>query len=572
MAEETHVLFRGKLPGRAALNRAMKELALPLTISPGIASLEGHSGYLPMKLRREETGVEFEVFEGRDAVEELAGKDADPRFERSGSFRWGGNENEMLAGLCAAAALAKLVDGRVLDEAKNRLLTVDQAIERARETLEAVLPPPDGPRDTLPGTRPADIRRYLKPLLDERDDLVLVGRSLFIRPVRHLVRGAFFHRTRDKFGFGVFRMVKPLYQPPDSIDYQSGGVGGDWRVWQPHFQPLLMKQLAEDAFARVGQITTFDDFAEHLSKNRSRSYGHPEQLERITALQLAGKADRAAAYVEQLERNLKADGDRDYIRAHWKRLSNVSALCDRLRAKEFETAKAMKLKHIWEPSPFPVELPVAERTKVAEPEFPALPWVAVASSPPLLLPPPEHPGEVRFAKCITWHNDNLMLVAPLTPTEAEERHREYEEYLLAARLPDGILAIIDRVTGWDRLKPGAIAYLRPTFHMRLCERSRDITADISPSLEDTGLFNFGSIHVHDRASSSLLWNAYLNLKHGTVSIEDSRNGEPREHKKFAISPALRDAAICQTPTFGEYTELCARLRSVLQMTGYGEIM
>jgi hypothetical protein len=142
---------------------------------------------------------------------------------------------------------------------------------------------------------------------------------------------------------------------------------------------------------------------------------------------------------------------------------------------------------------------------------------------------------------------------------------------LAARLPDGILAIIERDTGWDRLKPGAIALLRPTFRMRLCGPSRDITADVSPGLEDARLFRFWDIHVHDRVSSSLLWNAFFNLEHGTFSIEDSRNGEPREHTKSAISPALRDAVICQTPTFGEYTELCARLRSVLQMTGYGEI-
>ena len=80
--------------------------------------------------------------------------------------------------------------------------------------MKTVLPPQKKPRDKLPGTRPADIKRYLKPLLEQRDDLVLVGRHLFIRPVRHLMRGAFFHRTSDKFNFGVFRMVKPLYQPP----------------------------------------------------------------------------------------------------------------------------------------------------------------------------------------------------------------------------------------------------------------------------------------------------------------------------------------------------------------------
>ena len=139
MAEEIHVLFGGMLPGRAALNRAMKELGFPFAISPSVTSLEGHSGYLPMKLRREETGIRVrDIFEGRTAVEEFA-KDADPRFQRCGNFRWGGDENEMLAGLCTAATLAKLLDGNVLDDAENRLLTVDQAVEWAGQNSQGRL-------------------------------------------------------------------------------------------------------------------------------------------------------------------------------------------------------------------------------------------------------------------------------------------------------------------------------------------------------------------------------------------------------------------------------------------------
>ena len=126
-----------------------------------------------------------------------------------------------------------------------------------------------------------------------------------------------------------------------------------------------------------------------------------------------------------MERDAEANGDRDHIRAHWKQVSNVSALCERLRAQEADTAKAMKLKDIWEPSPFPVELPAAERARVAEPGFPTLPWVAGPSSP-LLMMPPERPGEVRFAKRLAWHDDDPVLIAPLTVAEAEERHRGSE--------------------------------------------------------------------------------------------------------------------------------------------------
>jgi hypothetical protein len=61
MSMETHVFFRGKLPSKAALSRAMKELGFPFAIKPATGSLEQESGYMPMLLRREETGVEFFV-------------------------------------------------------------------------------------------------------------------------------------------------------------------------------------------------------------------------------------------------------------------------------------------------------------------------------------------------------------------------------------------------------------------------------------------------------------------------------------------------------------------------------
>src|SRR5436305_8696973 len=54
MAMEIHVFFRGKLPSKAALGRTMKELGFPLWVKPATGPLEGHSGYLPMRLERED--------------------------------------------------------------------------------------------------------------------------------------------------------------------------------------------------------------------------------------------------------------------------------------------------------------------------------------------------------------------------------------------------------------------------------------------------------------------------------------------------------------------------------------
>jgi hypothetical protein len=144
MSMEIHVLFQGSLPSKSALTRAMEEQGLPLMVAPPDGSLEQQKGFMPMRLRQEQTGVEFDVFDGRDAVEDVAGGDldgVDPSFDRSANFRWGGDESEMLCGLCAAAALAKLVNGVVLEEAEGLLLSADEAVAFAKKHLEAIAKP-----------------------------------------------------------------------------------------------------------------------------------------------------------------------------------------------------------------------------------------------------------------------------------------------------------------------------------------------------------------------------------------------------------------------------------------------
>ena len=109
------------------------------------------------------------------------------------------------------------------------------------------------------GTRPADIKRYLKPLLELRSDLVVVGR-LLIRPVRHLLRGALFERTSDKYRFGVRPYIQPVFRSPKGCGY-GDLIFGRWEVWQPHFVPLLMDCLATEAFDRWAPVITLDGLA-----------------------------------------------------------------------------------------------------------------------------------------------------------------------------------------------------------------------------------------------------------------------------------------------------------------------
>ena len=126
-----------------------------------------------MRLRGEEAGVEFDTYDDRKQVEELAGKRIDPRFTRCANFRWSGDEDEFVVARCFAATLAKLGEGAVFDPQERCLQTGEQAIDEARKRIAA-----SQPKSKVRGTRPADIKHYLEPLLQMRSDLVLVDRSM----------------------------------------------------------------------------------------------------------------------------------------------------------------------------------------------------------------------------------------------------------------------------------------------------------------------------------------------------------------------------------------------------------
>lgn len=142
MSMEMNVFFRGVLPSREMLTQAMHDLGFPFSITPYDDPLDQQKGFMPMRMDGAETGVEFDVFEGRAMIEDVVGEEIgtegiDPSFDRSANFRWGGDLNEMLAGLCAAAALARLVNGIVFDT-EGDLQQPEQAIAVARENLESV--------------------------------------------------------------------------------------------------------------------------------------------------------------------------------------------------------------------------------------------------------------------------------------------------------------------------------------------------------------------------------------------------------------------------------------------------
>ena len=142
MSIEMNVFFRGELPDTAALTRTMQELGFPVSVARRDYPLEGQKGFTPMLVRGKESGAEFYIEEGRDAIEEIAIperlNEIDPRFNRSVSFRFGGNWNELLCGICAATAVAKLVDGIVYEPQDGALWPLDHAVREARKMVAII--------------------------------------------------------------------------------------------------------------------------------------------------------------------------------------------------------------------------------------------------------------------------------------------------------------------------------------------------------------------------------------------------------------------------------------------------
>jgi hypothetical protein len=560
MSMETHVFFRGKLPTKAALSRTMKELGFPFSIMPSTGSLERQSGFMPMKRRGEETGVELDVYSDHAAVEEFADAGVDAAFERRASLRWGGDFQEAVAGMSAAAALAKLMNGVVFDEAEDRLLSADDAIALARKNLQELVKPEDVRH---PGTRPADLKRYLKPLLKQRSDLVLIGRLLVIRPVRHIIRGVFFDRTSDKYLFKLHVIVRLLLEPGDREFLRDEIKLDRCRVWDPEFPALLFHVLDQDVFSKLANLRRLADVDRgHVE------WGIADFTAMVEALILAGRRERASELIDSSEAQPgNEERWQTWVRNQRSLLDqDAASLGAAFRLQETKVAKVHRLGDAWEPSPFPIEVPEAERAqKCDEPSFPAQPWIA--PPPGLVNAPPNEPGEIGYASKTLWRRSGLVLAVALTREEAEERHRMRQDYALAVRRPDKSLLVVRHLTGWSPHDPERRRNSFRSFHVELHgSEGLFLHAWIDEEIERPRVLRMWSIDVYRMFGHGTIWQTHNDTRRRTIAIHDDRDGA-NGYTKEPMSDTEFELCEFAEPGFEDFSELWRRIETFLQMKG-----
>ena len=251
--------------------------------------------------------------------------------------------------------------------------------------------------------------------------------------------------------------------------------------------------------------------------------------------------------------------------------SDVGAHCAQCHAKEAELIKAMKLEHLWEPTPFPVELPPDQRDdRTADPSFAVTPWPA--RPPSLWQDPPQQPGEIRYAQRRYWQGDDLLLLVALTAAEAEERHRTNQVYVLAARLPDNILMSVNHSLSIDFMYPDPERSLPDRYYyIFLQSPSHQVTASARFELGCRHSAEIKSIHVGKRGSARFLWslNVYRD-EEVEVSVRDDR-GDELVVSRSSITHADRERRTLRGLAFGSHLVFAERVRLLLQIAGFGEL-
>jgi hypothetical protein len=320
-------------------------------------------------------------------------------------------------------------------------------------------------------------------------------------------------------------------------------------------------------------MTTLEDFAVALVATQSPGSRANTYFAPIASLVLAGARNRAAEYVQKLEAMNLDKAFKHLIRTHWEdATSDVEAFCTKMHAEEAAAIKAMKLESIWEPSPFPVELPPADRgPRSAEPVFRTTPWLLRPSW--LWQELPSLPGDVRFAKDFSRRDGCLILPVALTREEAEVRHHAGENYVLVARLPDGLVLMI-RLDGWDRNDPWYVDRA-PTWTpmisllIELHGESYLVQTSTSSDHDRTGVVRINSITIHERRTHNSVWSCSFDLEEDSRLVWDSRSGE-RIFTRSALTLDERELVACPIPPFGKYALIADRLQALLRISNYGD--
>lgn len=224
-------------------------------------------------------------------------------------------------------------------------------------------------------TKVAQVRKIVRPMLKQHGDLAMINSWIFVKPVQHFVRAVLIGGTSSSDHFQARWTVMHLFEARSSVHLNWGDFLWDRRRPNPGFwweidegvELSLLDAIETQTLPVLRAMTTLDHFVAYVTGSDRSAYFYEWPTTRIIFDVALGDLNHARAICEKhFERWSTVDSayDEDGRTTH----ARLSELCARLMADdrsglarllhEWEAATVMNLKieHIWEPTPFPIEL------------------------------------------------------------------------------------------------------------------------------------------------------------------------------------------------------------------------
>jgi hypothetical protein len=227
-------------------------------------------------------------------------------------------------------------------------------------------------------TTAAQIKKMVRPLLARHSDLALVGHRIYVKPVHHFARAVLVCRTSSAHHFDPRWAVLHLFEPRHFFPLSWGGFisdphQGNW--WSekndPDVAAALVDSIEKQALPWLRTMSTFELYLAFVSQNLFRHHLYDKSLSEIIVHVACGYLGAARKIWEKHREDWAIDKphyDED-DRAQFRRLRELGACLDAddrpglarlLHEWEALTVKNFKIEHIWEPTPFPLELQAAK--------------------------------------------------------------------------------------------------------------------------------------------------------------------------------------------------------------------
>jgi hypothetical protein len=217
----------------------------------------------------------------------------------------------------------------------------------------------------------AQMKLVAAPLLEKHDDLVLRGRFLFLKPVRHVIRFILLDGTSGTTDFRPRAGAYIAFEKSDRININFSTYmrhparGSVWPVFETNHEYSFAEAVSSTVLPQLRSIESIYDFVkftENVDNIYNNLNGH--QIYKIPLGASLGNFDEPCAHCELISSGKAHECMPGFesmttpiMEELWPAMKarDIGKVAAVLHDWEEYTVKANKLEKYWEPTPFPIE-------------------------------------------------------------------------------------------------------------------------------------------------------------------------------------------------------------------------